>query len=245
MDDDARIKRPKPERIRPLRSMSSFLGTDRHDAPPRGGSGGAADGDGGVRVDDVVARSVDLGYRVIDEYVRQGQRVARSLGDRSYSPGAMVGDLQELSGRLAEYAAEFASVWSELIQLGARSGLGQGFGTAQPAAGQEPPVQARTNGLDGGMRLRISVLASRATQVSVDLRSVDEGADLIAHALRAVDPAKPRIADITLGRPGAGNTRELHIKIPDDQPPGTYTGVIVEADTNRPAGTVSVSIPDA
>lgn len=240
MNDEDRIKRPKPERDRPLRSMSSFLGTDARDGRAARGDGAA---NGEPRLDDVVSRSVDLGYRVIDEYVRQGQRVARGIGERSYSPGAMVSDLQELSGRLAEYAADFASVWSELIQLAARSGLGQATGgTAAP----EAPVPPRRSAPDreASTRLRITVIATRAAEVSVDLRGFDDHARLLVHALRAVDPAKPRIADVTLSRPSADESPELRIRIPDDQPAGTYSGIIVDAETNRPVGTVSVSLPN-
>ena len=34
----------------------------------------------------------------------------------------------------------------------------------------------------------------------------------------------------------------IRIRIPEDQPPGTYSGLIVEERANRPVGTVTVRV---
>ena len=84
MSTKDRVTRPEPERTHPVRSWSTLFG-----APER---------DGGR--DDVVSRSVDLAYRVVDEYVRQGQKTAQRLSERSYAPEAMARDVQDLTTRL-------------------------------------------------------------------------------------------------------------------------------------------------
>ena len=72
MSDDDRVKRPRLDRRSPLRSWATLFG-----APSSEGRGDdEPERRGGV--DDVVSRSVELGYRVIDDWMRQGQRSAPS-----------------------------------------------------------------------------------------------------------------------------------------------------------------------
>src|SRR5438128_27418 len=58
-----RIRRPPLDRTEPIRAWSSLFG-----AGP---------------LNDVVTRSVELGYRVVDEYIRQGQKAAARFGSPS------------------------------------------------------------------------------------------------------------------------------------------------------------------
>src|SRR5205823_14082767 len=67
-----RIKRPKLERTEPIRSWSALLGV-----PGAGGGDGRAPGS--ASLEGVVSRSVELGYRVVEDYLRQGQRVAAGI----------------------------------------------------------------------------------------------------------------------------------------------------------------------
>jgi len=60
------------------------------------------------------------------------------------------------------------------------------------------------------------------------------------HGLRAVDPAKPRLADVSIVADGDQVT--VRVRVPPDVPAAVYNGLIVDEETSRPAGTVSVRI---
>src|SRR5438477_448898 len=75
---------------------------------------------------------------------------------------------------------------------------------------------------------------------SVDLGPDAAGRRLVVHGLRAVDPAKPRLADVSIVADGDQVT--VRVRVPPDVPAAVYNGLIVDEETSRPAGTVSVRI---
>ena len=85
MSSDARIKRPTLERTQPIRQWSTLFEAAGSSASPSDPAQGAEPRrEGGSALGDVVSRSVDLGYRVVDEYLRRGQAAAKRVGERSY-----------------------------------------------------------------------------------------------------------------------------------------------------------------
>lgn len=228
MSDDDRIKRPRPERTGPIRGWSGIFG--------RPAGAGHAPG-----FDDVVTRSVELGYRVIDEYVRQGQRAAAGLRGGRTDPAAMTSDLQGLMGRMAQYTSDFLGVWSEFVEVAMRGATMPG--TANGTAPQSPPAAASAASDDPGVRVELH--ATRPTEVAVDLRPHTPGARLGVQGMRAMEPGEPRLEGVTLEPSGPGAPLVLRIVVPPDQPAGTYNGIVVEEETSRPLGTVSVRLPPA
>src|SRR5512143_2762707 len=205
MSGRERLKRPKPERTHPIRSWSTLFGipSKAHDAA--GGPAPATpSNDGAASLQDVLSRSVDLGYRVVDEYIRRGQQAAQRINDRSYGGDALTNDLQEISVRMAQYASDFATIWFEMLQTAAgstgRKPTNLGFGISPTAttgttdgAGGSPtprptPEEAQRSDCT---RVKIEVVSSRATEVLVDLRPHATARPVVVHALRAVDPDKP------------------------------------------------------
>jgi hypothetical protein len=65
---------------------------------------------------------------------------------------------------------------------------------------------------------------------------------LITLGLRAVDEHKPPLNDIVFMPDGTGGGVKLKISIPDNHPPDTYSGVIVNRSTGEMQGTLSVRI---
>jgi hypothetical protein len=228
VDSRDRITRPKPERTEPLRSWSALMGTSE-----TGGNGGAASLDG------VVSRSVEVGYRVVDEYLRHGQRVAERLGDRSLTPGNMAQDFQELTGRMTRYASDLMDVWFQLIELASARRPGAPEATA-PAAAPAPPPPAEPAA--GGTRVAVLMSSLQPTEVTVDVRPGALGPSLIVHALRAADADKPRLTEVGIEPAAADGTLRLRIRVPPDQPAGVYNGMIIDERTSRPVGTVSVRV---
>ena len=105
------------------------------------GRGASAPEDASATLSEVVSRSVDLGYRVVDEYIRRGQQAAQRINDRSYDVQAMTSDVQDLGSRTLQYASDFAGVWFDLIQRAATDSAllrprvpAEGAGAAAPGA---------------------------------------------------------------------------------------------------------------
>jgi hypothetical protein len=240
-----RIRRPEPSRTQPIRNLSTLFG-----AKPRPRSE-ESDGAGSAAVSslgEAITRSVELGYRVVDEYIQQGQRAAQRLNDRTLGPETITRDVQDLTARMAQYASDFFGVWFEMLELAT---AGSGMQRAQPtngasapatAAAPSPPRAAREPA--ERTRVRVAVSSTRPAEVSIDLVPDAAGRTLVVHALRAVGPEKPRLTDVVL-EPGArGGPLTLRVCIPATQPPGVYNGLVIDEQTNRPAGTVSVRLGD-
>jgi len=250
MSASNRVTRPPLERMQPIRSWSTLF-----TASPAGADAGAQRTEGSPRMDnpslnDVVARSVELGYRVVDEYIRQGQKAALRLNERSYGAQAMTGDVQDLGMRMLEYASDFAGVWLEFVQVAATASappVPAENGPAQPPAtpnsdGVEKPIQPGRASEEGRSRVRIEVRSTQTTEVSLDIRPGAVRSTLIVHALRAMDPDTPRLSQVTFQRESDDEPGHLRIEVPADQPPGIYNGLIIDEKTSLPVGSVSVRI---
>jgi hypothetical protein len=240
---NGRVKRPCLERTRPIRSWSKLLGAPAAADGASAGDAGPTPPGGGI------ARSVELGYRVIDDYIRQGRSVAERLGARTYGPEAVGADVQELGARMMRYASDFMAVWVQLMEVSVGGG-------ARPAREARPPVPeaagpvaaAATDGAPismrepEGTRVRVEVASLWPTEVWLDLRPEAATASVVVHALRATDPEIPRLDDVSFANGPANDPPVLRVRIPPSQPPGVYNGLIIDRQTNRPVGTVSVRV---
>src|SRR5271163_2944097 len=90
----------------------------------------------------------------------------------------------------------------------------------------------------------IEVASRRPVQVSVDLRPNSEAKSLVALGLHSVDSRKPTLSDIRFVHDEAAGRIGLRIGVPESQPPGTYSGVIVNRDNGETRGTLSIRIAD-
>jgi hypothetical protein len=241
-----RVTRPEPARTEPLRSWATLFG------PPTGapaGDGAAAAGAeprGSASLSDVVSRSVELGYRVVDDYMKQGERTASRLGGgERLGPALLAGEAQDFAGRMTRYASDFLGLWLEFLELAA-TGRAAAVPTAPPAQnGSAAPASATVAPAPPPterVRVRIEVVSGRPAEVALELRPDTDGSGLVVHALRAVDPEKPRLDDVALLRSGAEGPLTLRIRVPDGHPAGVYNGLIIETATSRPVGTVSVRL---
>ena len=120
-----RVARPQVGRTKPARNWQTLFGP-----PPADEAGAADEGSGRSKGGDAanpIARGVELGYRVMDEYVKQGARVAGLRGGggaRASEAGGAV--LPQLTERMFQYASDFASVWLEAMGVMMRNGGGPG-----------------------------------------------------------------------------------------------------------------------
>lgn len=260
MSERQRKHREDPERSGPRRDWSSlYRQPDARDgaARPPAQDIGHADA-----IDDAVAHGVELGYRVIDEYIRQGQRAAERFnrdgyGNGHYDSDAAAGDLQELLERLMRYSARLLPQWleaagalapaSEILRdllrewdTQSRNGASsEGASSDNAKSGQASSTGAAP---DGNEQLAIEVVSSRATRVTLNLRAHSARPALLAGGLRAINPEWPPLTEVALVAVDGGGSPVVRIRVPDDQPAGVYTGVLVDAHSGEPCGTLSVRI---
>ena len=257
MSSHERLRRPKLDRTRPIRRFTTLFeepGTGAGQSGPRADA--SAESTDGPALSDVVSRSVDLGYRVVDEYVRRGQRAAQRIGERSYGAEAMTSDFQDMAARSLQFVSDFASLWLDLFERAATDSAQR---RSEAASSSAAPPQAAGGVRASGMapavasatalaphveplRVKIEVTASQPTEVTLDLRPDAIGRRLIVHALRAVDPEKPHVTDVGFRPEPEGQAPTLCIRVPPGHPAGVYSGVIVDEESSRPLGTLSVRV---
>lgn len=264
----ARITRPEPERTMPRRAWANLFGTT---SDPGGFDGASsrltADEAGGEHASDSVSRAVELGYRVIDEYVRQGQKAAQRLSSRSWSPETALRDTQDFTARVTRHASDLVALWIDLLDSANMTGAWRSTTHPwtqpfRPATDEAPhdrsdatsrngapgptfPAAARATAPAGGRtRIAVVVASERPAEVIVDLRSEDTTRPLVVHALRAVEPEKPRIDGTTFEPATPHAPARLRIRVPAGQPAGTYNALVIDEETSRPAGSVSVRLGD-
>lgn len=235
---DERIRRPPLDRTRPIRAWSTLL-EDRPSPSPSNGSD--ANGDkptpDAPSPQDTIARSVDLGYKVIDEYIQRGQRAAERLRRGTYGADALGEDVQDLAGRLLRYASDLGATWLEVLE---RTGLGTARpatnGTLHSVANVEPrPIPARP------LHVRVELSTARPAEVALDITDASSGEGLIVHGLRPPGGTGPRIQDVSFV-PGANGNGTIRVVVPDTLPAGSYSGLVLDAATNRPIGAVTVVV---
>jgi hypothetical protein len=263
-----RIKRPEPERTHPVRNWSTVFGAPNRTTPP----GVRASSDGRPVPNDPVSRGVEAGYRVVDEYLRQGQNVARAMWG-PFMPGAgappfpgwagttgfpQPEEVQQRMGAMMRSATDLAMMWMDFVSLG-----GLGMGAFAPQAASYPPgshAPFPTNGERAAPPAKppeharedrpqtviaVELKSSRRAEVSVDLRSGSAGLTLAVHDLRASEPDRPRMRGIGIQGFPAEDRVLIRIDVPDDLPAGVYTGIIVDEQSSLPRGTLAVRVAAA
>lgn len=285
------FRRPELPRTQPLRNWAGLFG-GAASVPGAGPAVAAARGfmdaaasaatGAALPLGDAVARGVDMGYRVIDDYVRRGQQAARSAWSPSsptagQTSEAAPADVQRLMGRMLQYASDFTSVWFEMLNLATSTAAaarltnpttpppppttkpptaggagpfhtGGGVHGVHPAGpGSAPKRAARAEVHAAGKarsqtKVSVELRSRRRTTASVELRGGSAGLALIAHDLRAADDKAPRLRDVRLIPRPAEDRVLVKIRVPDTQPAGAYSGLIVDRDTSLPRGSITVRV---
>lgn len=245
MSSEERKKKPKLARSEPLRSWATLF--EAPGASSESGAGEEPSKEAAPPLNDVISRSVQLGYQVVDDYLRQGARVARRLSGPTPGPQAFADEFQELSARSARHFAEVTRIWFDAVRA-TTGGLAPAPQPAAepaaeaPAAAEKSPPAATASEPSG---VRIEIRAQQPTEVSLDLHPEAARRALIAHTLRAADAKGPRLTDVTFQPATAEDPARLRIVVPPGHPPGTYSGLLVDEKTNRPMGTLSVDVGPA
>ena len=246
MDKPERLHRPNPARTEPVRDFMTYVRTAGigNTTPTGGTTPGARAAKPAPSHEDgteqAIAHGVKLGYAVIDEQIRQGEKLADRLRQVAGKPGAMpaveVGTLIERAlnvykdmGALAVAAVE-TLVRNPMLQSTLTRSL-QGSTTPDAA-----PVHS------GGGNFGFELTSNRRTQVRLDIRPKPGVFLPVVHALHASSPTLPPLSGVRFQFDAATSTPVLHIDIADTQPAGNYMGVVVDSASDEPCGTISVRV---
>ena len=238
MKDRKRLHRADPARTAPVRNFSKLYSSNSVN-----GSGPAKAAQPDAPRDAAIippADGVELAYSVIDKHIADGRRAAEGLSNQAYTTRVPGDNLQVLVERMLRFQSEMIPLWIETLATLVK---------VDPSRnGHAPGTDARpqSNGGPNGetMAVSIEVVSLRPVQVSVELRPNSESQSLVALGLSSVDQTKPVLKDISLGPDEVVGRVKLRLRIPESQPPGTYSGVIVNRETGETRGTLSIRIAD-
>lgn len=218
-----------------------------------------------------VASGVSAGYKVIEEYLRQGQDFARSLWPGSDAVGGGTAEApMNMTERLIRSASDLAGLFSEFLQTfsmpGALPPPGStpipdfGIGTGQgTSAAKDAATRARSSGepnraaatvadaaaspraAEAPAVISVDLHSRRRAEVTVNVRPGNWTGKLLVHDLRPA-AGTARLTGVTASGISADRRIVVAVRVPDDQPAETYSGLIVDAETNLPRGTIAVRI---
>jgi hypothetical protein len=270
----SRLKRPKLERDQPVRRFSTLFGAPASDpARPGAARNGEHRADPDESIDDpadapsadngaangrAVSETVEMGYRVIDDYLRQGQKVAEAFNPASWMGPGQNGspdEIQKIAQRVMQYGWDFAGMWFEMwTRMAGNGGWPPGFpmpgmpatsashGRPGSTVSESPPGSDEASGSEP-VRLEVDVRSARPTKSSLDLRPGPTHA-LVLQRLRPATGEGPSIDDASIERVGEGGALTVKVVVAREQPAGVYNAIILDASTNLPRGTLSISISD-
>jgi hypothetical protein len=234
-----RLHRVDPARVGPSRDFSklysrqdSVNGTPpakpaQSDSPRKAGGG-------------PLAKGVELAYSVIERYIAEGRRTAEGFSSQPYATRATNDNLQDVLERTLRFQAEMLPLWIETLATLVKADPWRNGHAPTPQAG--PPANGPKNA--STMAVSIEVASLRPVQVSVELQPNSEAESLVSLGLNAIDPSKPTLRDISLIPDEVPGRIKLRLRIPDSQPGGVYSGVIVNRNSGEARGTLSIRIAD-
>jgi hypothetical protein len=251
MQRKKRRKRPPVARTEPDRSFAGWV----KPGPPREGPGAGRPAEpepeesGPPNGRDRTYQAINGAYRLIDEYLRQGQKMAEELWLPAEASGRTQGAF-DAPMRFMRAMGDMTMAWMEVMQQWpGGSAQPQGSGVAGPfTAGRPPPAPPagpaeRAASPSATRPLRVSVNATVPVEVSVHLADGTDLSDLVASELRTFggDPASIRSVVVEATGP-RGEPPVLRIAVPPGQAAGTYSGLLVSRASQQPRGTISLVV---
>jgi hypothetical protein len=233
-----RLHRENPERTEPARSAKHHLDANGGWRESLTGSV-AANGDAAESADgpDTVGYGVHLGYKIIEEQILKGRKIA----EQWHAPGREEKDGDEwprVLERLLNVYRDLGSVYMDatesIISRVAKLAL-----EYDPSTDGERHASPDTRTAD----IAVTVSSSKKVRIQLDLKPGLAG-NLSIPPLHGLDAAAKPLTTVCFSPGMTTNLPELHVELPDDCVATTYTGVIVDADTNEPMGTLCVHVVD-
>jgi hypothetical protein len=197
-----------------------------------------------------VYETLNDAYRLVDEYMRQGQRMAENLWLPLEGAGENPFNAPE---RFMRAMSDMTLAWVEVMQqwttgvkstprqapVGSAGPFSAGF-APQPTGDRSsiPPVAPATQG-----SLSVCVQARGRVEVSVHVGDLTDLGALVPSELRPFSGKGEPIREVRLEL-RADEPATLRIVVPEGQPSGTYNGLLLERVTQRPRGTLSLTLSE-
>jgi hypothetical protein len=171
-------------------------------------------------VNRIISHAVDLGYKVIEDQIRQGRQAAERFRAGAYNSGDAEEDIKKLMERMLYLVKELGVV---------------GFDLAS-AVIRDP----RSSSALGGSDLVIETHTARPVRVKYH---VDPTSSRFVPSVPALYSANRDVPPLRSVRFEVRDNRPLLVvDIPDRQPAGIYAGAIVDMESNQAAGFISISL---
>lgn len=228
-----RTHRPPMDRTAPHRDFASILGqaasTSGPDTNPRA-ERSAPEGD-------PIANGVRAAYQVIDAYLRQGQRVAQQFGKFAYTPLSTVANTADLQARTLQLWNDLIANWFDLLGVLTEA-------VARPLTSTAPDQgrAAQTAGAGGDappVQLAYEIASRQPACVSAQFHQGRATTELASHGLRNMAGG---CIDVAFDRPSDDGPVVVKIRVPDEQEPGLYTGVLLDARNESVVGSVTLQL---
>ena len=217
-----RLRREDPERTVPLRNFSSMF---RPDGKLRGGNATPA-----ANAPDDISNAVRMGYSVIEEQIRQGQRAAQQLAGQASGMGTAKSSVTDIASRLLRYSTDLAALHFDLMGV-----------LLQPTGANAAPGNVAAG---EGSRVVIEIQSQRKNTVTLDLWPGKSTVQLIVPALHSAEADKSPLTDISFVAGTEEQPARMCIVIPDSQMAGVYSGLILDAASSQASGTLSIKLDD-
>jgi hypothetical protein len=259
-----RMRRDDPDRETPDRRASEHV--RRNAGSQNGGKRGKGDGDSKPRISKTVEQAisgmVQQSSAFIEEQIRAGQQAAERLRDGIANSKQLNADINTLVENLVATTKDVGATWLDLISIIIRSigtqpsNGGGSSGGSTPHAPPGPGPTVSRAGVSGGATTASSITPADGTISGVPPQIVVKGAN-VKSVILDLRPPSPRFVPFVRQLMAADPKRSLGAKftvssdpprlvltvnVPGDQPPGIYTGAIVDSSTNEAGGTLSVTV---
>jgi hypothetical protein len=245
-----RKRRPAPEREGPIRASR---GAGNGAAKPDPGAGKSANGTAGPteaaappvaaapasEAPGSIAATVQAAYQVVERNIQEG----RAAAERLRAAGAPLADTPSskvAANRLLHMTRDLGAAWADMVTAFVRESDLRGLlervsghdREAAPAATASPPSVTVVQRISSRqpVEVMLSPLADSAAVPPPGLAG-----------LYSLDAKAPPITAVRFAV-RAGGGLELHIDVPDGQPPGTYAGAVVDVASQQPLGTLSIKV---
>jgi hypothetical protein len=259
-DDSPRVARPEPARTAPIRGVLQPLPppTPAPPAPP------PAYDPAHDPVSESVAHAVRTGYDVVAANIKEGRIAAKRFRQGEYNVRDVPRDLNTMTLRLVHLARDLSATTFEVLEQllkdpnlpGAPAGAPQAAAPSlRPAAPVAPPFHPNPGAPGAGpsappppafvtltclfVGARPAVL--RKAQVSRPDRPTHPE-QLSLTPLTAATAGGDPIGGVTFAAADGGGGLVVTVPIPDDQPPGVYSGLIYAPAADTPIGFLTIEV---
>jgi hypothetical protein len=264
-----RKHRGEPARTAPQRSATGHI---KRNAERPNDAAGADRSEGAPEpiaetVRNTIAGVVDLGYSVIERQIREGRDAADRLRAGLATSEQLNTNINNLVEGLVATTRDVGATWLDLISIVLRSAGPQSTcsatRTGSAAFGQasttrsSPSTTTRTGTSGNAMTVSsitlidpagphepplIEVKGIRVKSVTLHLQPPSIQFMPLVLPLAASPSSLAPLTGVKFELSADQTRAILKVNVPRDQPAATYTGVIVDAGTNEPGGTVSVTV---